>query len=254
MRNSLKTTITKPSNRLNTIDFWIIAGQSNAKGNTGGVQPNPPYISPNPNAYMVGDSGGNLIVPTFEPLVYNTTPSLNNSLGGEHGSELRLAYRYGNQQVYFVKVTLGGTNLEVDWASGSTLRNTLISNINYAKTFAQNNNIIPVWKIYWNQWENDAVTAGYADLYQTNYENFINDVLNTTGIELSAHYIFQCNTESVFYYNNVVDGNKIITAKINNASTFNAKLVYGEGLPFHDDDKHYTSESYHKIADRIWEA
>ncbi len=107
----------------------IIAGQSGARGKPEGTGPPEQYKQPNPNAQITGSAQSSIFVPTFEVMDFDT----GNFLGNPFGIEASVAFNYAPSKLRIVKVSHGSTNLAVNWASGSVLRNLLIDSINYAK-------------------------------------------------------------------------------------------------------------------------
>lgn len=228
-------------------DVLIIAGQSNARGNTGGVSPVTPYIVPNPLAEIVGiDNSVPNEFASFGLLDYNT----GNAMGTLNGLELSFAYEYGlkypSKNLKIVKVVQGGTSLATDWANGSILRNKLIEYINYAK----NNVINPRFTFYWNQWENDSISTPDSAAYKVNYQGLISEVLAATIITFNKHIIYDLNPNGSYYSNYITNCNTILQAQADNKILYDAASLNGNDLPLHD-DIHYTSEAYNVLGQRL---
>lgn len=231
------------------VGYVIVCGQSNARGNTGGVQPVFPYLKPNPNALITGiDYRPVREKKQFEKVEWE----YNEWIGSQHGAELSICKNFYPNRVRIIKVSYGGSNLFNQWASGSELRDKLIAYINYAKQYAENNGEIPVWTFYWNQWESDAMITAWADAYEVNYKNLYDEVVST-GIEVTNHLIHKVDTGSSFYSNYNANSIKIYDAQLANKAFYGAKFIESDDLDKHD-FVHGTSEAYHTIGTRIYNA
>ena len=237
------------SNTSSVIQVLIIAGQSNALGTTNGIAPSAPYDVPNTNGYIMGDNTatGGGVFPTFNIMDYAT----GNFVGTEFSVEASFAYSFNNNPVYIVKITQSGTNLAVSWATGSSNRNTLISFINNAKAYFITNGITVQWNLFWDQWEADTLSTSWANAYETNYKNFISEVLGSTSITLNKHIIQKVNTNSNFYINHLVDAQTILAAQTANTSFYGALLIDNDDLTLWD-SVHYSAGSNITRGERLY--
>jgi hypothetical protein len=192
------------------VDVWVIdESQDNGMGATNNIGLVSPYLNPNANAKIVGlnNSSASLKeVTTFSPLTFSS----GNMMGQNFGAEASLAYNYGNEEVYFVKVVEQGTSMGSSWATGTLLRNKAISYINYAKQYFIDNNIKVRWLKYKNQWEQDADNATYSTNYGTNEENYEAELLAQTGVIFDKVIWTKVNTSSYYYTNFVTNATKIL--------------------------------------------
>tara|TARA_R110002051_G_scaffold321723_2_gene410194 strand:+ start:196 stop:918 length:723 start_codon:yes stop_codon:yes gene_type:complete len=227
------------------IDVYVVGGQSNAMGNSGGVEPSGVYRQPNPNAYMVGrEDFYDVEVDSFTLMDYDANPD--SFVGHLFGAEPQIALNYGINPVYFVKVTRGGSNLYDDWSSGSFLRNKMIETINYAKSHFKENNIKVRYIWYWNQWE----ASGGANVidYKRDYDGLIAEILDSTGIDFSEHLIFKVNPNSSSYG---ATDRVTLQAQFQSIVDYKGKLIIGDDLGFHD-GIHYLPDAYNEIGSRIY--
>ena len=231
-------------------DVFVNIGQSNL-GTGGGIAPLSPYITPNPNCYIQGatyNTSGVLTTEftSFAPIDYTT----GNALGDAHGPELSMAYNH-QKKFYIIKVWQGGSNLNVDWASGSDLRDKLIELVLKTKTDLKGYRIR--WHLYYNQWEAEVVNTTWTNLWKANYEGLITEVFTDNGITLTSHLIAKVNPYSSSFTVNQSNGQIIMDNMKALATEQPATVLVFDDLPFVD-DKHYTSVAQHEIGKRIIEA
>jgi hypothetical protein len=222
------------------IKVLLIFGQSNAEGTVAEALYSK-FYSPNPNAYIMGWHPSQNIS-SFEVLDFEE----GNALGATNGIECYVAYYY-KEPIYIIKVVKGGTSLAVDWASGTSLRNNLITKINEAKALL--GDVAIDWISYWNQGEDDTTNSTWANDYDTNYISMMEDVKTQTGIEFK-HLIAELSTKSGFYINNTANADVLRQKQLDIVDHYKGRLIPSHGFGFHD-GAHYDQIGQNIMAKRV---
>lgn len=239
----------------------LIAGQSNAKGSTGGV-PSESYLNqPIPSTYIWTGS-------SFDQLEINVN---NESNTNSHGIELNFGYlsqlsRNGN--VYIVKEAEGSTGFRDEkWNPGDDLYNNLVTKANAAISYLNTNNIeFLKGGIYWNQGEKDTGNTvefpSQADAYQTNLENFVSGLRSdiTGGSDmrfmftrLATYYTTRVGTPDPV--NDAARARAVVVRgkqEAANSSISNSFLINQDDLTDRGDEVHANSASQNLLASRVF--
>lgn len=239
----------------------LIAGQSNAKGSTGGV-PSESYLNdPIPSTYIWTGS-------SFDQLEINVN---NESSTNSHGIELNFGYlsqlsRNGN--VYIVKEADGSTGFRDNrWNPNDDLYNNLVTKANAAISYLNTNNIdFLKGGIYWNQGEKDSGNTvefpSQADAYQTNLENFVSGLRSSITGGSDMRFMF---TRLATYYttrvgtpNPVSDAARARAVVVRgkqeaaNSSISNSFIINQDDLTDRGDEVHADSASQNILASRVF--
>lgn len=239
----------------------LIAGQSNAKGSTGGV-PSESYLNdPIPSTYIWTGS-------SFDQLEINVN---NESNTNSHGIELNFGYlsqlsRNGN--VYIVKEADGSTGFRDNrWNPNDDLYNNLVTKANAAISYLNTNNIdFLKGGIYWNQGEKDSGNTvefpSQADAYQTNLENFVSGLRSSITGGSDMRFMF---TRLATYYttrvgtpNPVSDAARARAVVVRgkqeaaNSSISNSFIINQDDLTDRGDEVHADSASQNILASRVF--
>lgn len=237
----------------NPVVIFVIAGQSNASGTATGYPQRQALMDPQGIIYNSSSPHATIFVPPSSGLnrlcaLSNTEGALNNR---SHGIELNLAYQY---QQYFgkpciiLKETAGATNLSSDWASGSTLRNRLISRANTLTTLLTSRGIS--WSyggFYWNQWEGDINNASY----QTQLQGLVTELRSSiTGNSTSVPFVVCRPSVKVTFGGDIT----AIRAAITAAAWTNKAMLDQDDLFYQEPDGqnvHCNSYSQNLLAERF---
>jgi hypothetical protein len=181
-----------------TIDVFLLGGQSNMDGRAAASGLPSNLLNPQPNVLFDYGSG----LTTLRPESADTTTG---GASQEFGPEVTFGYSMAqyyasqpNTEVAIIKYAVGGTNLYSQWAAGGTATeasdgpdyvafqntvNTALAAIKSANPGAT----VVIAGMDWMQGESDAVINSGVDeslAYQTNLTNFIDDVRLTYGADL----------------------------------------------------------------------
>lgn len=237
----------------NPVVIFIIAGQSNASGTATGFPQRAALMDPQGIIYNSSSPHATIFVPPSSGLnrlcaLSNTEGALNNRA---HGIELNLAYQY---QQYFgkpciiLKETAGATSINVEWISGGTLRNRLISRANTLTTLLTSRGIS--WSyggVYWNQWEGDVNNASY----KTHLEALAAELRSSiTGNSTSVPFVACRPSVKVTFGGDIT----AIRAAISTASITNYAVLNQDDLFYQEPDAslvHANSYSQNLLAERF---
>jgi hypothetical protein len=232
----------------------LIAGQSNAKGSTGGV-PSESYLNdPIPSTYIWTGS-------SFDQLEINVN---NESSTNSHGIELNFGYlsqlsRNGN--VYIVKEADGGTGfVDNQWNPGDPLYNDLVTQANAAIADLNSTNTqFHFAGIYWNQGEKETSTNGtydiYASLLGTMVSNLRSDITGASNMRfmftrLGTYYTTRTNAGNATQLLRAVE----VRAQQELADTqiSNSFMINQDDLTDRGDQVHADSASQNILASRVF--
>lgn len=244
----------------------IIAGQSNARGDSDGTESAALSNAGIPARLEAPETGQ--LEGTDTPI--NGTAELGrqyavgdaSNMGPEHALADHLLNN-GYSEIGVIRVAYGSTNLAEDWdpdaVSGLQLYAALVNAIDRARTLWGN---IEVVLVAWVQGESDAGTEAHANAYQTNLGNFI-DSLTTDVDEVSSTtpwYIvylndywdpLASNPVSRTYYSTVRSAQEAVVAARSN--------VYGVSMDDNEelqsgDEIHYTGAGRVTMGQRVGSA
>jgi hypothetical protein len=155
-----------------TVDVYLVAGQSNAEGNPGTTH----QILTGNLAYLAGPVPGCFFADrhstTWQAIDPPNTVTRNNGSHWGFGPELRLAYdlnQYTGKTCYIIKYAKGGTGLKDNWLAGDNHLNLCVATV--TACLATLNSTYNVQGrlagMFWMQGEGDT-TATASPSYKTN--------------------------------------------------------------------------------------
>lgn len=244
---------------------FIFAGQSNVDGYQFVV----PGSTPGLESYYQHAFSGTLFYQysatnnvKFVPLNYadNTTyqtPNQTSRYALQFYLYTKLDSLY-TDAIYFTHHAQGGTSLAVDWLSTTVggLYSTLVfkvkASINAIKDAdGQNPNFI---FFYWGQGEDDAANLSFANAYQTNLTNLINNFRTDTGLTNIPIFIGRLNVNNnatTYPYIATVRAAQTAVCQGGGSAISGVYLVDQDNAELDLGGPHYTRGGYHTISQNI---
>ena len=232
--------------------FILLAGQSNAVGNTSGLPPTRPELLGDIDNAMVWKGA------FYGPLNYPNT-----NLGSLFGSEMSLAYNYTtniNKTLYIDKTAFGSTAIaqEVGFNDWNVNSNEHIVDLRASLTRLKNKAIelgvsSPKFVLVWIQGAKDANLAT-GNIYEANF----NDILTDINAIQQLDYVIMNITNTDAYLNISGDILEADVLVLRDAQIALSSQGYIENLDLDAfeynlaDPIHYTPNGYQNIGDAVW--
>lgn len=218
------------SARAESVDVYILAGQSNMVG-LGITSELPPEFQAPQNDVL------------FNVLhVTNGWTTLRPGGGAEFGPEITFGRHTADLQapnsIALYKFAVGATSLAVDWdPDAGPLYPQLMQGLRDAVDALRQAGHQPQIKaMLWMQGESDALSADWAAAYETNFTNFISRVRSDVGVEALPFVFGQIYAPTLPFRNVVRAAQARVAAHVPGAT-----MILTDDLPVYNDRLHYNT-------------
>jgi len=227
------------SSSADTVDVFILAGQSNMVGQakTGGL---PEHLQ-RPQTDVLFN---------YRDRWEFLQPGSGNDFGPEITFGRTSADRWPDRQIALVKYAVGGTNLAIQWkAETGPLYKILLSKVRAAMRLLEDSGKEPrLAGFIWMQGESDAGREDFARAYRENLIRFIDAIRRDLGDQVVPNLPFvigEINAPGQRYRDIVRQAQRDVAR-----SVLNTSLVVTDDLPLRD-GIHYNAEGQIRLGERF---